>query len=81
MLEFENIYELDVTHGDLKVLKKVNDPELLVQCLDQSFVYKEDDLECALFCVISGRPTVLCFRKINSIDPIYKWQFICGRIS
>lgn len=75
MLEFENIYELDVTHDDLKVLKKVNDPELLVQCQDQSFVYKEDDLEYALFCVISGQPTVLCFRKIN-IELI---QYINGK--
>ena len=65
MLEFEHIHEVDVTYGNLKVLKKVNDTKLLVQCHDQTFLYQKDDLEHALFCIISGHPIILCFRKFN----------------
>ena len=63
MLEFEDIYELNVTHGDFTVLKKINETTISVQHGSKSFTYQKDDLENALFAVIAGYPTIICFKK------------------
>ena len=31
MLEFDNIYDLEIRHGNLKVIKKVNQTKVVVQ--------------------------------------------------
>jgi len=80
MLEFTNIYDLDVNYGAIHVAKKMNEPKVTCTVDDEISVYQKENLERAVFHVIDGHPTVICFIKSNVelyryIDDIWIIEF------